>query len=190
MKPSRGGDELERMLDELGKLEREERRAGEELPDAPGLRNVERVLEDVWAEERPTTVVRRWPWILGLAAAALIAAFFLLREEQASKPDQPSGELLNDGVFRIHHPEALERGWPERVTWGGPEGVEYRLVIAGIVDGVVSELVKSPPIQGFEYSLAQEKTESWPKTIDLTLELIPKDGRRGRQVKDSWSRGP
>ena len=36
MKPNRGGDELERMLDDLGKLWREERRAVAGLPAAPG----------------------------------------------------------------------------------------------------------------------------------------------------------
>jgi hypothetical protein len=46
-------DDLMRLLDEVGRREAEERRAGDALEDAPGLHDVERVLEDVWARPPP-----------------------------------------------------------------------------------------------------------------------------------------
>lgn len=189
MKPNRGGDELERMLDELGKLEREERRAGEELPDAPGLRNVERVLEDVWAEE-PQQASPRRTWIywgaLAAAAAALIA-WVLLHQPTPPAMNGTTGEMLNDGVFRVLHPASLEASWPDRIQWSGPEGVTYSVrVVEEQPAGAERVLLGPQQVRGFELPLSAETTRTWPKRVRVDVEYRRKDGRQVPPKSDWW----
>ncbi len=189
LKSRRDDDELARTLDELGKLEREERRASEELLDAPGLRDVERVLEEAWAGAVPKPAPRRtWIYVSVFAAtAAVLVAWILLRAPAPSAPNGATGEMLNDGVFRVHHPASFEAGWPDRITWSGPEGVTYTVRVVEVLPEGDGRVLEGPvDVEGFEHALSKETTRTWPKKVRIDVEYKRKDGRPSPRKSDGW----
>ncbi|MFN0007945.1 MAG: hypothetical protein ACKVXR_08555 [Planctomycetota bacterium] len=182
-------DDLTRLLDEVGRREAEERRAGDALEDAPGLHDVERVLEEVWGSSPPKRAWR-WPLYLGLlAAAAAVIGLMLFRLESPQKVTGPAGELLGDGDLVIHRPAASPGQWPDHVAWSGPKGLEYVLRIVEYADGAEGrELFAPRAIIAFEQPLPAEVTRSWPDKIKLLLEARNKEGAEQGAAEAIWER--
>lgn len=183
-------DELVKSLEELGRRERDERRAADELSDTEPLPDARRILADVWAAEDRARAPRRWPIVTAVlaAAAAIFVAWILFRPPAVVDPGRPTGEVLNDGVFRIHPPGSLANGWPERVRWGGPDGVAYTLrVLSAPEQGEGSVLLGPRRIEGFELRLLPEWTAQWPDRIKIEVTYRRKDGTSPPPATDSWS---
>lgn len=183
-------DDLARLLDEVGRREAEERRAGDLLEDAPGLHDVERVLEDVWAGSQRSRA-RPWPLYLGLLAAAAAVLVLLLRPETQPSVSGPAGEVLGEGDLVIHRPAAPPGQWPVKVVWTGPKGLEYVLRIVEYVDGVEGrELFAPRAIIAHEQELpSPDVTRSWPDKIKLLLKARNKEGEeQGSPAEAVWER--
>lgn len=183
-------DDLARLLDEVGRREAEERRAGDALEDAPGLHDVERVLEEVWASSRKRRA-RLWPLYVGLlAAAATVIGLLLLNPETPPEVRGPAGELLGDGDLVIHRPAAPPGQWPDHVAWSGPKGLEYVLRIVEYVDGAEGRQLFAPrAIIALELELPPaEVTRSWPETIKLSLKARNKEGAEQGSAESVWER--
>jgi hypothetical protein len=181
--------DLARLLDEVGRREAEERRAGDALEDAPALHDVERVLEDVWASSQPRRA-RPWPLYVGLlAAAAVVVGMLILRTQNPPSVAGPSGEVLGEGRLEIHRPAAPPGQWPDRVAWSGPKGLEYVLRIVEFADGAEGrELFAPRAIIAFEQRLPEDATATWPDTIKLLLEARNKEGAEQGTAEAVWER--
>jgi len=188
MKQDGERDELVRTLDEIGRLEAQERRDADALEDAPGLANVERVLEDVWAAERKRPA-RRWPLFVGMiAVAAAVVALLVPVLNSPPKVAGPSGEMLNIGdKVSIDDPAAPSGEWPKFVTWKGPKGLEYKLRIVEFVGGAEGrELFPLRAVIGYKQELPD--TSSWPETIKLQLSAKNKMGEEQGPAEAVWER--
>jgi hypothetical protein len=181
-------EDLGRLLDEVGRREAEERRAGDALEDAPALHDVERVLEDVWASERPG---RRRPWwlVVGVAAAAaVVVGMLILRTQNPPSVAGPSGEVLGEDRLEIHRPAAPPGQWPDRVTWSGPKGLEYVLRIVEFADGAEGrELFPPRAIIAFEQRLPED-AQTWPDKIKVLLKARNKEGTEQGTAEAVWER--
>jgi len=189
MKQDGERDELVRTLDEIGRLEAQERRDADALEDAPGLANVERVLEDVWAAERKRPA-RRWPLFVGMiAVAAAVVALLVPVLQSPPKVGEPFGEVLgNDTVHLDPQPKSPSGQWPPAVTWKGPQGLEYRLRIVEYTGGIEGrELFTPPAIFGYKQALPED-SRAWPDTIKLSLSAKNKEGDEQGPDEDVWER--
>ncbi len=167
-------DDVARLLDEVGRREAEERRAGD-------------VLEDVWASSQKRRAPP-WPLYLGLAAAAaVVLGMLILRPQTQPSVPGPSRELLGSNELQIHPSDAPPGQWPDHVTWSGPKGLEYKLRIVEYVDGAEGrELFAPPAIIGYKQALPD--TRSWPDTIKLSLEARNKEGEEQGSAEAVWER--
>jgi hypothetical protein len=177
------------LLDEVGRREAEEGRAGDALEDAPGLNDVKRVLDDVWGSSQPRRA-RPWPLLLGLfAAAAAVVGFLLLQPQTPASVAVPSGEILGEGDLSIHRPAAPPGQWPDHVAWSGPKGLEYVLRIVEYADGAEGrELFAPRAIIALEQQLPAEVTRSWPDKIKLLLKARNKEGAEQGAAEAVWER--
>jgi len=182
-------EDLARLLDEVGRREAEERRAGDALEDAPALHDVERVLEDVWASSRPRRARPRLLYVGLLAAAAVVVGMLILRPQTSPSVAGPSGEVLGEGELSIERPDAPLGQWPKKVVWKGPRGLEYVLRIVEFTDGVEGRVLLAPrAIIALERGLPEKETPTWPDKIKLLLEARNKEGARQGSAEAVWER--
>lgn len=172
-------DDLIRLLDEAAVIEAAERAEAEQLVDAPGVRDVERILASEWERSPARTTPRsKWPmWGLACLAAAMFL-FFVVRWSMPTESDGPRGQYLGSDRFEITSPRDLVREWPKRIVWtADPAAREYAVDVLDDESGrVIADLGRTIAT---EIEFPSQESVEWPSKIEIRVKALRKDGSQG-----------
>ncbi|MFN0244458.1 MAG: hypothetical protein ACKVWV_16340 [Planctomycetota bacterium] len=175
-------DDLVRLLDEAAAVEAAERRESDAVTNAPGARDVERILREQW--DRAPAKRARWtrPRILGACVAAAVVIVCVVIWSRAPEDDRPSGQYLGDDRFEVTSPTGVVREWPKTIHWNAdPLAREYAVDILDDESGRV--LVDLGRTIATEIEFPTQESVAWPSLIEIRVKAWRKDGTQGSTSK-------
>ena len=184
--------ELQLLLDDEGQRRRDEILEEALKTDAfPGDEDVSRVIFGLAARSAGASTVAssrsftKLAWILGLAAASLLA-LFLWPEGEATKPTS-RGEIRMGAPEeeKDFGPEGSVEEWPEEFWWSDelPPGGWFNLVIRDPISG--EELVREEDLEVSKWKPDPKPRSQLTDSLHLQVEVVDPTG--ARRNGSSWS---